>query len=52
MRRLAAKDLWKKGRPREPLIEAAIPALTGPDQNEPWVKVLRELQKIDYYKIG
>lgn len=49
LRQLTAKDLWKKGRPREPLIEAAI---TGPDQNEPWAKVLRELQKIDYYKIG
>jgi len=52
LRQLTAKDLWKKERPREPLIEAAIPALRGPDQNEPWAKVLRELQKIDYYKIG
>lgn len=47
---LTAKDFWKNEKNTAPLIEAGIPALTGPDRNEPWVKVIRELQKIDYYK--
>lgn len=47
---LTAKDFWKNEKNTAPLIETRIPALTGPDRNEPWVKVLRELQKIDYYK--
>ena len=47
---LTAKNFWKKNERRMPLVEAAIPALQGPDRNEPWAKVIRELQEIDYYK--
>ena len=48
---LTAKNLWKKSKNRIPsLIEAEIPALHGPDRNEPWAKVIRQLQSIDYYK--
>jgi len=50
LRQLTAKNFWKKHRNITPLIEATIPALRGPDQNEPWAKVIRELQSIDYYK--
>jgi len=50
LKRLSAKDFWKKEKGTVPLVEATIPALRGPDQGEPWVKVLRELQSIDYYK--
>jgi hypothetical protein len=50
LRQLTAKDFWKREKNTSPLIEMAIPALQGPDQSEPWVKVIRELQKIDYYK--
>lgn len=50
LRQLTAKNFWKKDRNITPLIEATIPALRGPDQNEPWAKVIRELQSIDYYK--
>jgi len=51
LKQLTAKDLWKvRGRNTLPVLEATIPALRGPDQNEPWAKVLRQLQDIDYYK--
>jgi hypothetical protein len=51
LRELTAKDMWKGSRNRiAPFMEAEIPALHGPDRNEPWAKVLRELQDIDYYK--
>lgn len=51
LKQLTAKTLWKKSRNRIlPLIEAEIPALRGPDRNEPWAKVIRQLQKIDYYR--
>jgi hypothetical protein len=51
LKQLTAKDLWKKSGNRiQSLIEAEIPALYGPDRNEPWAKVLRQLQDIDYYK--
>lgn len=50
LRQLTAKDFWKKEKGIRPLIEATIPALRGPDQSEPWAKVVRELQTIDYYK--
>lgn len=51
LRQLTAKNVWKAGRhDTAPLIEVAIPVLSGPNQDEPWVKVIRELQKIDYYK--
>lgn len=50
LKQLTAKDFWKKRKSTIPLIEATIPALEGPEPNKPWVKVLRELQSIDYYK--
>jgi len=31
------------------LIEVAIPALSGPDQDKPWVGVLRKLSEVGYY---
>ena len=46
---LSAKDFWKRNKETISLLEVNIPALRGPDQNEPWAKVIRELQKIDYY---
>ena len=50
LKQLTAKNFWKKEKNTVALIEATIPALQGPDRNEPWAKVLRELQDIDYYK--
>jgi len=50
LKQLTAKNFWKQDRNLTPLIEATIPALEGPDRNEPWAKVIRELQSIDYYK--
>ena len=32
-----------------PLIEASIPALRGPDQDKPWVGVLRKLSRVGYF---
>jgi hypothetical protein len=50
LKQLTAKNFWKKEKDTVALIEATIPALQGPDRNEPWAKVLREIQDIDYYK--
>jgi len=50
LKQLTAKSFWKKEKDTLPLLEAAIPALQGPDRHEPWAKVLKELQDIDYYK--
>jgi len=51
LKQLTAKSFWKKNERNAPyLVEAAIPALGGPDQNEPWARVLRQLQSVDYYK--
>jgi len=51
LKQLTAKNFWKKNERNAPyLVEATIPALEGPDQNEPWAGVLKELQSIDYYK--
>lgn len=50
LKQLTGKDFWKKEKNNLPIIEADIPALKGPDQNEPWAKVLRKLQEINYYK--
>lgn len=52
LKQLTAKNFWKQDKKVLPGIEACIPAFQGPDRNEPWAKVLRELQDIDYYKIG
>ena len=54
LKQLSAKALWKTCgcKSSVPLVEATIPALHGPDRNEPWAKVLRQLQAIDYYKQG
>jgi len=32
-----------------PLIEVTIPALSGPDQDKPWVGVLRKLSRVGYF---
>ena len=40
---LTSKNFWKKERGVTSILEAQIPALQGPDQNRPWVRVLREL---------
>jgi hypothetical protein len=32
-----------------PLIEVTIPAFSGPDQDKPWVGVLRELSRVGYF---
>lgn len=50
LKQLTAKNFWKAQKNVMPFIEVAIPALQGPDRNEPWAKVLREIQDIDYYK--
>ncbi|MFH1752921.1 MAG: ISLre2 family transposase [Candidatus Omnitrophota bacterium] len=50
LKQLTAKNFWKAQKNAMPFIEATIPALQGPDRNEPWAKVLREIQDIDYYK--
>jgi hypothetical protein len=50
LKQLTAKNFWKQEKNIMPFIEATIPALHGPDRNEPWAKVLREIQDIDYYK--
>ena len=40
---------FKKETESSPLIEVTIPALKGPDQDKPWVGVLRELSRVGYY---
>jgi hypothetical protein len=40
---------FKKETETSPLIEVTIPALKGPDQDKPWVGVLRELSRIGYF---
>ncbi len=50
LKQLSAKDFWTERKNVSPLIEVDIPALRGSDRHEPWAKVLRELQTIDYYK--
>ena len=50
LKQLTAKNFWKEEKKTLPLMEVDIPALGGPDRHEPWAKVIRELQDIDYYK--
>jgi hypothetical protein len=40
---------FKKEAETSPLIEVTIPAFIGPDQDKPWVGVLRKLTEIGYY---
>ena len=40
---------FKKETDSSPLIEVTIPALRGPDQDKPWVGVLRELSRVEYF---
>jgi len=40
---------FKKETETSPLIEVTIPALRGPDQDKPWVGVLRKLSEVGYY---
>jgi hypothetical protein len=51
IRQLTAQYFMRKGRHNKPwLMEVPIPALSGRDRNHRWVKVIKELQEIDYYK--
>jgi hypothetical protein len=47
---LTAKSFWKEKKDELPAFRVAIPALQGPNRNEPWAKALKELEDIDYYK--
>jgi hypothetical protein len=40
---------FKKEAETSPLIEVTIPAFSGPDQDKPWVGVLRKLTEVGYY---
>ena len=40
---------FKKETETPPLIEVTLPALRGPDQDKPWVGVLRKLSEVGYY---
>jgi len=40
---------FKKETETSPLIEVTIPAFIGPDQDKPWVGVLRKLAEAGYY---
>ncbi|MEA3471384.1 MAG: UPF0236 family protein [Thermodesulfobacteriota bacterium] len=40
---------FKKEAETSPLIEVTIPAFIGPDQDKPWVGVLRKLTEVGYY---
>lgn len=40
---------FKKETETSPLIEVTIPAFIGPDQDKPWVGVLRKLSEVGYY---
>jgi len=40
---------FKKETESSPLIEVTIPALRGPDQDKPWVGVLRKLSRVGYF---
>jgi hypothetical protein len=39
---------FKKAAETSPHIEVTIPVLSGPDQDKPWVSVLRKLNRISY----
>jgi len=39
---------FKKETETSPLIEVTLPALSGPDQDKPWVGVLRKLSEVGY----
>jgi hypothetical protein len=40
---------FKKETESSPIVEVTIPALRGPDQDKPWVGVLRKLSEVGYY---
>jgi len=40
---------FKKETESSPIVEVTIPALSGPDQDKPWVGVLRKLSEVGYY---
>jgi len=40
---------FKKETETSPLIEVSLPVLSGPDQDKPWVGVLRKLSEVGYY---
>ena len=40
---------FKRETETSPLIEVILPALRGPDQDKPWVGVLRKLSEAGYY---
>ncbi|MEA2021726.1 MAG: ISLre2 family transposase [Candidatus Caldatribacteriota bacterium] len=39
---------FKKAPEVSPLLEATLPAFSGPDQDKPWVSVLRKLNQVSY----
>ena len=39
---------FKKVPETSPILEATIPAFSGPDQDKPWVSVLRKLNQVSY----
>jgi len=47
--RQAIASYFKKETESSPLLEVTIPALKGPDQDKPWVSVLRKLSEVGYY---
>ena len=40
---------FKKETESSPIVEITIPAFIGPDQDKPWVGVLRKLTEVGYY---
>jgi len=40
---------FKQEAETSPIVEVTIPALSGPDQDKPWVGVLRKLSEVGYY---
>ena len=50
LKQLSAQSFFRRPKKVLPLVEASIPAIGGPDRNEQWAKVLKQLQEIDYYR--
>jgi hypothetical protein len=50
LKQLTAKNFWKQRKNAPSLIEADIPAIHGSERHEPWARVLKQLQEIDYYR--
>jgi hypothetical protein len=50
LKQLTAKNFWKQRKNAPSLREADIPAIHGSERHEPWARVLKQLQEIDYYR--